>query len=152
MQHSNLLHSPTFISKINYHTTWASPCLNWLQMCLFVEELIRGAMRNTSKPHITGLLWGQSTIGHWISSTKASNVGSFPMSQCQPSSWLTIEVPYLAHHPSGPRFNIKMSSYQYGKSRCRDKTVVRSSYLHNGISYTGKMSFLYWIGALVLKH
>ena len=49
----------------------------------------------------------------------------------------------------GPRFNIKMSSYQYRKSHCGDKTVVRSSYLHNGISYTGKMSYLYWIGTLM---
>ena len=49
----------------------------------------------------------------------------------------------------GPRFNIKMSSYQYRKSHCGDKTVVRSSYLHNGISYTSKMSSLYWIGAQV---
>ena len=48
---------------------------------------------------------------------------------------------------SGPRFNIKMSSYQYRKSHCGDKTVVRSSYLHNGISYTGKMTSLYWIRA-----
>ena len=39
-------------------------------------------------------------------------------------------------------FSIKMSSYQYRKSHCGDKTVVRSSYLHNGISYTGKMSSL----------
>ena len=45
----------------------------------------------------------------------------------------------------GPRFNIKLTSYQYRKSHCGDKTVVRSSYLHNGISYTGKMSSLYWI-------
>ena len=43
-----------------------------------------------------------------------------------------------------------MSSYQFGKSHCGDKTVVRSSYLHNGISYTGKMSSLYWIRALGL--
>ena len=48
---------------------------------------------------------------------------------------------------TGPWFNIKMLSYQYRKSHCGDKTVVRSSYLHNGISYTGKMSSLYWIGA-----
>ena len=48
----------------------------------------------------------------------------------------------------GPWFNIKMSSYQYRKSHCGDKTVVRSSYLHNGISYTGKMTSLYWIRAL----
>ena len=40
--------------------------------------------------------------------------------------------------PTGPWFNIKMPSYQYRKSHCLDKTVVRSSYLHNGISYSGK--------------
>ena len=45
-------------------------------------------------------------------------------------------------------FNIKMASYQYGKSHCGDKTVVRSSYLHNEISYTGKTPALYWIRAL----
>ena len=50
--------------------------------------------------------------------------------------------------PPGPWFNIKMSSYQYRKSHCGDKAVVRSSYLHNGISYTGKTIPLYWIGAM----
>ena len=49
----------------------------------------------------------------------------------------------------GTRFNIKMTSYQYRKSHCGDKTILRPSYLHNGISYTGKMTSLYWIGALV---
>ena len=44
----------------------------------------------------------------------------------------------------GPWFNIKMTSYQYRKSHCGDKTVVRSSYLHNGTFNTGKMSSLYW--------
>ena len=47
----------------------------------------------------------------------------------------------------GPQFNIKMTSYQYRKSHCGDKTILRPSYLHNGISYTGKMRSLYWIGA-----
>ena len=42
-----------------------------------------------------------------------------------------------------------MSSYQYRKSHCGDKTVIISSYLHNGISYTGKMTSLYWIRTLV---
>ena len=50
---------------------------------------------------------------------------------------------------SGPWFNIKMSSYQYRKSHCGDKTIFRPSYLHNGTSYTGKMISLYWIRALV---
>ena len=46
-----------------------------------------------------------------------------------------------------PWFNIKMPSYQYRKSHCGGKTVVRSSYLHNGVSYAGKMTSLYWIRA-----
>ena len=46
--------------------------------------------------------------------------------------------------------DIKRSSYLSRKSHCVDKTVVRSSYLHNGISYTGKVWPLYWIGAQVL--
>ena len=37
------------------------------------------------------------------------------------------------------------------KSHCGDKTVVRSSYLHNGISYTGKISSLYWIRAQAIS-
>ena len=31
------------------------------------------------------------------------------------------------------------------KSHCGDKTVVRSSYLHSGISYNGKMTSLYCV-------
>ena len=53
---------------------------------------------------------------------------------------------------SGSRFNIKMTSYQYKKSHCGDKTILRPSYLHNGISYTGKTTSLYWIGALLCSH
>ena len=45
-------------------------------------------------------------------------------------------------------FNIKMTSYQYRKSHCGDKTILRLSYLHNGIPYTGKMTSLFWIRAL----
>ena len=51
--------------------------------------------------------------------------------------------------PPGSCFNIKMTSYQYRKSHCGDKTVLRSSYLHNGISYSGKMTSLYWVSPLV---
>ena len=44
---------------------------------------------------------------------------------------------------------IKISSYQYSKSHCGDETILRPSYLHNGISYTGKMTSLYWISPLM---
>ena len=61
--------------------------------------------------------------------------------------WTHISRLHRVFRP-GPQFNIKMPSYQYRKSYCGDKTVVRSSYLHNGISYTGKILSLYWIRAL----
>ena len=40
----------------------------------------------------------------------------------------------------------KVSSYQYRKFHCGDKTVARSSYLHNGIFCSGKMASLFWLG------
>ena len=56
---------------------------------------------------------------------------------------------WVTHGPE-PWFNIKMTSYQYRKSHCGDKTILRPSYLHNGISYTGKRTSLYWIRAQVM--
>ena len=54
---------------------------------------------------------------------------------------------------SGPWFNIKMLYYKYRKSHCGDKTVVRLSYLHNGISYTGtEMSSVHWIRAKAVQN
>ena len=66
------------------------------------------------------------------------------------TSYQDIETgAWLAWYSPGPWFNIKMSSYQYRKSHCGDKMILRPSYLHNGISYTGNMSSLYWIRALI---
>ena len=42
-----------------------------------------------------------------------------------------------------------MLSYQDRKSHCGDKTILRPSYLHNGITITGKTTSLYWIRAQV---
>ena len=50
---------------------------------------------------------------------------------------------------TGPWFNIKVSSHQYRKSHCGDKPFSIPCHLHNGNSYTGKMTSLYWIRALV---
>ena len=46
--------------------------------------------------------------------------------------WCPVPNRHIHKHP-GPWFNIKTLSYEYWKSHCGDKTVVRSSYLHNGI-------------------
>ena len=61
-------------------------------------------------------------------------------------------LPVNIQQRAGPWFNIKMSSYQYRKSHCGDKTILRPSYLHNGISYTGKIISLYWIRAQIGNH
>ena len=42
-----------------------------------------------------------------------------------------------------------MTSYQYRKPHCGDKTILRPSYLHNGLAYTGKTTSLYWIRTLI---
>ena len=56
-------------------------------------------------------------------------------------SWnIVVSVP-------GGWINIKMPSYQYRKSHCGEKTILWQSYLQNGISYTGKMTSLFWIRA-----
>ena len=78
---------------------------------------------------------GKTSSLYWIRALIVYNTVS-DMRTCSPEA--------------GPWFNIKMSSYQYRKSHCGDKTVVRSSYLHNGISYTGKTTSLYWIRALIV--
>ena len=82
-----------------------------------------------------------------------------------PASWFNIKMtsyqysliarfmgPTWAHlGPTGPRWAPCWPHelcYLCRKSHCGDKTVVRSSYLHNGISYICKMSSLYWIRAL----
>ena len=44
-----------------------------------------------------------------------------------------------------------MSYYLYRKSNCGDKTATRSSHLHNGKTYTGETTSLYWIRALSFR-
>ena len=61
-------------------------------------------------------------------------------------------VHVIAGWRTGLRFNIKMTCYQNRKSHCGDKTILRPSYLHNGISCSAKMTSLYWIGALATNH
>ena len=87
----------------------------------------------------SGLKWW--VFYSWCESTKPTNLVKV--------IWRWIEHK-LKYWRQGGWFNIKMSSYQYRKSHCGDKTILRPSYLHNGISYTGKMTSLYWIRALVV--
>ena len=66
--------------------------------------------------------------------------------------WILRLFPVTDEQPRwcpGPWFNIKMWSYQYRKSHCGDKTIVRSSYLHNEMSYS--VSSRLYIGPAFVK-
>ena len=56
--------------------------------------------------------------------------------------WLCL---WLTSGRSGPWFNIKMPYYQYRKSHCGDKMVVRSSYLRNGNSFSMLVRWQHYI-------
>ena len=63
---------------------------------------------------------------------------------------LYIETPTNTP-PPGPDSIYRCHLTSKGKSHCGDKTVAISSYLNNGISYTGKMASLYWTYLLYAK-
>ena len=103
------------------------------------------------KQHWRKFLWAIGSTLRVTNRTSDGNREGFEVG----FDWGIIELLYEMFGASsrqwehGPRFHKKMLSYQYRKSHSGDKTVVRSSYLHNGISYTGKMTSLYWIRAMV---
>ena len=97
-------------------------------------------------PHL--LTW---LIAAWISNCVPNKcwwkflVHSHTNNICNYIALLGLKLVHVSK--GGPR--ALMLSYKYRKSHCGDNTILRPSYLHNGISYTGKTRSLYWIGALV---
>ena len=61
-----------------------------------------------------------------------------------PFNCIFTTIEHSKERAPGAWFNIKTWSYYYRKSHCGDEMVVRPSYVHNQISYTGKMASLYW--------
>ena len=88
----------------------------------------------------------------WIKSTGAEPQSSIPKREPCTKFFCILSPGQIFFRKSGPWFSIKMPSYQYRNSHRGDKTVVRSSYLHYGISYTGKMASFYWIRTLICKN
>ena len=92
----------------------------------------------------------KNLIAFSMISQNSDCIGSWTLS-CEDKNLLIMQSQRQGWWCSGSWFNIKMSSYQYRISHCGDKTILRPSYLHNGISYTGKTTSLYWIGAQVTQ-
>ena len=92
----------------------------------------------------------EDTIWIWITITHHDIIEILPHGGYWPvhhTYSVTLQIYTWWRKEPGPWFNIKMTSYQDRKSHCGDKTILRPSYLHNGTSYTGKMTSLYWIRA-----
>ena len=89
-----------------------------------------------------------STLSYWVQLLYPFFQQHYTNIKLDMSPQLNSTYTWTLLPEAGPRFNIKMSSYQYRKSHCGDKTILRPSYLHNGISYTGKTS-LYWFSPQV---
>ena len=79
-------------------------------------------------------------IYHWLLITSRTKQPGHHHQRMYCPSYPSSNVPVSA---PGPEFNKKMtpimSSLWYRKSHCGDKTVIRLSYLHNEISYIGKI-------------
>ena len=123
-----------------------------------------GVYRHTDKavvrPFFFFIMMGIHAPGNTVFILKRGSVSHVPRHPLVEPTCTRCDLKHLKppmtstfadHDPlsSGGWFNINMPSYQYRKSRCGDKTTLRPSYLHNGISYTGKMASLHWIRALV---
>ena len=118
----------------------------WLWYAVFVSYEQVGCFDNCYK--LLGI--SQGTCLHTFfkilyQSKTAKTVSNLGLLDKSDNLGSCISLSDSKNYTFGPWFNMKMSSYQYRKSHCGDKTILRPSYLHNGISYTGKMTSLYWI-------
>ena len=120
-----------------------------------VIRLVNGTRMMKSKERILDTDWSVLDVYDTCESYFSSFMNNFESIYNESFPVMKTKRKYRNHLPwltAGPWFNIQMSSYKYRKSHCGEKTVLRSSYLHNGISYSGKMSSLYWISARVSKN
>ena len=128
------------------------------QYTLMIRHKIVLAMKlpqSCEKPAISHFM--QWRIGLFCPDVVAHDENDGTLWKTKSVLWLLkLWLPVLPGHQQ-PRYRpckicraLILASYQHRKSHCGDKTVVRSSYLHNGISYTGKTTSFYWIRAQIL--
>ena len=129
--------------------THCGPVATWRRQQSTLVQVMGCCLRATS--HYLNQCWLIINEDHWqvAEGNFTETVLDITHKVLRNDIFQVVNTKYHAGWCPGPQFNIKMTSYQYRKIHCGDKTVVRSSYLYNGISYTGKMISLYWIRALV---
>ena len=108
----------------------------------FVRGIHRSPVNSPHKGQWCGVLMFSlicAWINSWVNNHEAGDLRS-PLH----SLWRHCNEFHFFIHISF-WFNIKMLSYQYWKSHCGHKTVIRLSYIYKENSYTGKTTSLYWI-------
>ena len=125
----------------------------WRPFCLGLNVLIQ-KIRYCMQSHYLNNPWQarpEILLFDWVYSWESTfPIGSYICLGSKETFWHRVSRQLISNVETlepGSLFNIKMSSYQYRESRCWDKTVLRSSYLHNGNYYTGKTASLFWINA-----
>ena len=123
--------------KRSVHTWWRTKMNQYLTQWLTQDVSVNCC----SKAALTQILtWCSANENYFQNVT-------LPFNPLNKTDWAK---PYRLYHiklGNWAPIQYKDDIYQYRKSHCGDKTILRPSYLHNGISYTGKMSSLYCIGA-----
>ena len=136
------------------NTKWCQLCCHWRRYSprKIIWSAKRDLLENMKAVAPIGRLHSQKVTQAsimWLSGRSADlmMVPSFAMAE----GGTTISVHVLVVASANPwRRKIPLRALiQYKDVHCGDKTVVRSSYLHNEISHTSKMLSLYWIGAEV---
>ena len=116
----------------NSHITSTTLVTGYLRLCwVSTVDFTKSYLCKWIGAKAPGLLHNHDTLMQWLRACIIMNC-------CY-----QIHKLYAPISTAGGWCNIK-TSYQYRKSHCGDKTIVRLSYLHNGITYTDKMSSLYW--------
>ena len=146
---------PRAPNSVQPRTLAAVPIFVELLTCIIGSPSCMWPKKFDSPFHNLGVIWIK-TLSYWYTDSHYEDeiiwqLSYFIMGIPIPGKTVFTPVHILKWHP-GPWFNIKMSSYRYRKSHCGNKTILRPSYLHNGISYTSKTTSLYWIGPLMVTH
>ena len=115
----------TFLQNIHNRHTIACQ-RGWIMGCLLYSESDAFTWKTVNFKEMKQLYFHSNFI------EVCSQVSTGTSDGLALNTWHAITWTNVDQDP-WPWFNIKMSSYQYMKSHCGGKTVIRLSCLHNGI-------------------
>ena len=115
------------IWRLQLNCCWQINNWDWIviKCCCWMKQYIVFGLNWSWECTIRVLLWHKLELNWPFQIWECSGCGS---------KFSNLFCLFGNYWGTGPWFNITMSSYQYRKSHCEYKTVIRSFYFHNGIS------------------